>query len=157
MDNRPPNLGFKTNGAYRATINSLYNELNTGDLFGMKLPAFQRGLVWSEKQNIALIESLILGIEIGSYMVNITGHGSVFDNLLIEGQQRLNALHLYFNNAFPVFGFYWKDLNVYEQREIRINRLFTKNEICIKDDAKLREVYNRFNFGGTAHKDSERA
>lgn len=157
MENRLPNLGFNRNGTYNSTINSLFIELNTEGLFGMKLPSFQRDLVWSESQNIALIESVILGIEIGGYMVNITNIHCEFDNLLIDGQQRLNALHLYFNNAFPVFGLFWKDLNVYEQKVIKMQRTFTRNEICIKDEAKLREVYNRFNFGGTAHKDSERA
>lgn len=156
-NNRLPKLGFKIVSNDIISIGELYSSLNTLSLFGMELPSFQRKLVWTEKQNIALIESVIQHIPIGSYMVNYTNYGDSLDNLLIDGQQRLNALHLYFNNAFPVFGLYWNDLTVLEKRQIRMESRITRVETHIKDEAHLREVYNRFNFGGTAHKDSERA
>lgn len=51
-------------------IATLYYSIGEGDLFGFNLPAFQRELVWTQKQNNAFLESVWLRLPIGMYMVN---------------------------------------------------------------------------------------
>lgn len=127
------------------------------EVMGYFLPPWQRGLVWSTDQKIKLIESLWLGLNIGTYTFNRGELGSRFDNLLIDGQQRLWSLQCYLSDEFPVFGYRWSEITEVDRRVFEYSRHFhcfiTKSE----DEAYLRSYYNRMNFGGTAHKEDERA
>jgi uncharacterized protein with ParB-like and HNH nuclease domain len=59
-------------------------------VMGYFLPSWQRGLIWTEAQKIKLIESIWHGLNIGTYTFNRSKtFGGQFDNLLIDGQQRL--------------------------------------------------------------------
>jgi hypothetical protein len=129
---------------------------------GFPLPSFQRHLCWTEKQSIAFIESAWLGLSIGSYVVhqadweNPTAMPLKFSGWIIDGQQRLNAIEAYLNSKFPVFGLLYKDLTVIEARRFSSIK-FTYREVAVWDEGKIRELYNRMNFGGVAHSEHERA
>lgn len=127
------------------------------EVMGYFLPPWQRGLVWTRAQQIRLIESLWLGLNIGTYTFNRAAHGSKFDNLLIDGQQRMWALQCYLSDEFQVFGFLWSEVTQADRRGFEYSRHFhcyiTKSE----DEQYLRDYYNTMNFGGVAHKESERA
>lgn len=135
-------------------------------LCGYPLPAFQRGLAWSHEQSMRFIESAWLGFELGKWVV--TADAFVADEghegqraldprsgLLIDGQQRLAAIEAYTEDAFPVFGAYWSEVDAVDQRRFR-QTSFACGVIPVIEEAKLRELYDRLNFGGTPHRAHER-
>lgn len=127
------------------------------EILGFFLPSWQRGLVWSEAQKIALLESAWRGINIGTYTYNTAPIGHALDNLLIDGQQRMSALEDYFNDAFPVFGYKWSEITEYDRRDFKNSIHFASYETRSEDEQYLRDYYNLTNFGGVAHKESDRA
>ena len=128
-------------------------------VMGYFLPTWQRGAVWSQDQQVKLIESLWYGLNVGTYTFNRPGRGrgGPHDNLLIDGQQRLFSLQRYLENAFPVLGAYWRDVTDADRRGFEMTRHFHCYITDSTDEAYLREYYNMTNFGGVAHKESERA
>ena len=78
------------------------------------------------------------------------------DRWLIDGQQRLRAIQSYLDNEFPVFNFFWKELNGLEVRRFG-NFPFAKTEIRESSEIKLKLLYNRLNFAGTPHTEDQRA
>lgn len=137
-------------------------------LGGYFLPPFQRPPVWDEARKVALVESLLLGVSIGTIVVvdakNLPMNGELFadtDMWLLDGQQRVGALLDYSNDLFPVFvgtacEHRWSDLNQIERRfawrqQIGIIKIQTD------DEAKCRAIYDRMNFGGIAHTEDQRA
>lgn len=70
-------------------------------------PEYQRGTVWKEAQQKKLIDSLLRGYPIPAiYLHHIKKDMGKFgrDDLeIIDGQQRLNAIYLYVEGAFPLF------------------------------------------------------
>lgn len=129
-------------------------------VLGFKIPEWQRPEVWSEAQCVAFIESVWMGSHIGAFMVNSVLEPHL-DQVLVDGQQRLRALERYWNDEFPLCGddgraWYWSDLICDEQAHMdRIH--FPWMEVRYGDDAILRDVYNRHNFGGSPHLETERA
>lgn len=101
--------------------------------FGIGRPHFQRGLVWDMELKANLIESLLLDIPIGSFMLWETQNDEYgtdmcgnkkFDYLIIDGQQRLNTLWKFYkevNTDFTNFEkekekYYWYiNLNILSQ------------------------------------------
>jgi len=128
-------------------------------LMGYILPPFQRPSVWSEAQQIRLVESAILGLGIGSFSYNLCQEG-LADNTdfwLIDGQQRLRALDRYWNDEFPVFGLKWSEVEQRDQMRFLAHTMFPATETRIKDERILRELYDRLNFGGTPHTPDQKA
>lgn len=126
-------------------------------VMGYFLPTWQRGLVWTEAQKVSFIESAWKGLNLGTYTYNRAALGSRFDNLLIDGQQRLNAVECYLNDEFPVFGYRWSEVTKVDRRFWEMSTHFTSYVTETEDEQYLREYYNLTNFGGTAHKETERA
>ena len=125
-------------------------------VMGYNLPTWQRPFVWTQDQSRKLIESIWLGLNIGTYTFNRSYNRPEYDNLLIDGQQRLKAIQDYLSNEFQVFGYHWGDLDRSEQRRFEVCHFhcyITSSE----DEVYLRNYYNMMNFGGVAHKESERA
>lgn len=133
------------------------NPLNLRVVMGYFLPTWQRGLVWTEAQKIAFIESAWKGLNLGTYTYNRAGLGSPYDNLLIDGQQRLHAIECYLNDEFPVLGWRWSEVTKVDRRFWEMTTGFASYITETEDEAFLRDYYNMTNFGGTAHKESERA
>ena len=121
------------------------------------LPPWQRGLVWTQSQKVKLIESLWLGLNIGTYTVNRVEFGTRLDNLLIDGQQRMWSLQCYLSDKFPVFGYLWSEITPADRRGFEISRHFHCYITNSNDEDYLRSYYNTMNFGGSAHKEDERA
>src|SRR5688572_14051071 len=67
-------------------------------LMAFVLPPFQRPPVWSKKQSIAFMESLILGLPIGTYTYCQAIDAPKTDGWLIDGQQRMRAIKLFIDN-----------------------------------------------------------
>ena len=127
-------------------------------VMGYFLPSWQRGLVWTREQQIRLVESCWLGLNIGTYTFNRSRvYGGPLDNLLLDGQQRLWALECYLKDEFPVFGYRWSEVTEGDSRSFKMSRHFSAYLTQSEDEAYLRGYYNMMNFGGTAHTEDQRA
>lgn len=137
---------------------------------GYPLPDWQRELVWTDEQKIRFVQSIWAGVDVGSHLVNDTyafeGKGDKlrfrkFSQVLLDGQQRLTALEDYLYNRFAVpdaagVPRYWRELSRIERRRFGSFH-FAKATIASWDEVRLRRAYDLRSFGGTPHKESERA
>jgi hypothetical protein len=119
-------------------------------VMGFRLPSWQRHLVWSDDQMIRFIESLWLGIPVGSYSY-VQNDDPATDGLLIDGQQRMYAIERYLQDAFPVFGVKWSEVTRADYRGFMYSRNFPCYIVKSSDETFLREYYNLMNFSGVAH------
>lgn len=141
---------------------------------GFYLPPFQRGDVWNTKRKIRLIESLFCEINIGPMMFVSNIDVPEIDGWLLDGKQRLTAIKDFVEGKFAVFNdrLSYKDLHNVQLKFDGNGPAAAPNEawkiwrrVClhfvrvedVTDVALLRDLYNRLNFGGVAHKKSERA
>lgn len=147
------NLGQHYNKPLDCIIRN--SKKSKGYILGFRVPDFQRPLVWTLEQKIKLIESLWVGIPIGTYTVN-ERMGSEFDLIIIDGQQRLNAIESYINNDFKVYDMFYSELDNNLKRRFE-NSIFPQYVTDSDDIEYLKNYYNLMNFGGTAHKESDKA
>jgi uncharacterized protein with ParB-like and HNH nuclease domain len=145
----PPKL--KLGQHYNFTVEYLINRD-----FYFKIPNFQRPLVWTQQQKIKLIESLWIGVPIGTYTVSESDNPAL-DRLLIDGQQRINAIKEYVNNEFKVYGLFYSEVTTEHTDRKFYNCQFPCYVTQSDDIDYLKNYYNIMNFGGTPHKESERA
>lgn len=130
-------------------------------VLGFKLPQWQRPEVWDDAQCMRFIESIWLGVGLGTYMVNMTSHNVEADMVLLDGQQRLRAIERYLAGEFGVTGedgksYRWQQLT--DQEKAHFYRIpFPWMLTAYDSDAELRQAYNRHNFGGTTHTEDQRA
>jgi hypothetical protein len=116
------------------------------------LPPFQRPPVWTLAQKARFIESCWLGLPIGVYIFNRPeSYASPFENWLLDGQQRVTAIIEYMADEFPVLGYKFSELTIYDHRQWDMATVFACLETNIENEAELREVYDRLAYGGTAH------
>lgn len=131
------------------------------------LAPFQRPPVWTDEQSARLIESVHLGISIGSFVVSRvadedeSGLFGFTSEWLIDGQQRLRAIIRYLAGDLEVFigtpyQHRWDDLVILQQRRFKRTTVGFI-ELESNDEDYLREVYDRLNFGGVTHTDDQRA
>lgn len=128
---------------------------------GYPIPSFQRDLVWTPEQEERFIQSIWLGLPLGTYCVHRSdwfsdGTAKPMSGWLLDGQQRLTTLERYFNDEFPVYGGGYSELKASDRRRFSLV-VFPVNEVALWDEAKAKEIYNLMAFGGTAHKPSEYA
>lgn len=137
-----------------------WNPLSLPTIMGYVIPEFQRPLVWKEEQSVKFIESLWLGLPVGTYTVNIDksyGNGNPKTrNILVDGQQRMWAIQQYITDKFKVYDFFYSEIGIVPNRAFR-NVHFQSFETSSDDEAFIRDYYNRMNFGGTAHTEDQRA
>lgn len=131
-------------------------------LLGHRIPDFQRSNdKWTRAQQVAFIESLYLGANIGAFMVNMPHvGGDKFFNVLLDGLQRLTALKAYFLGEFGVVGEdgverLWTELSSGDRAHLErmpfpwiLTRYATREQMI--------EAYERHNFGGTPHTEEDR-
>lgn len=113
------------------------------------IPTFQRGLVWSEAQKVRLIESIYIGLPIGSLVCN-SRYDCPCDGWLLDGQQRMTTIVGYGAGEFPVQGWRFPDLPKKEQAHfLRMGILLIETQI--DNEAECRDIYDRLVYGGTPH------
>jgi len=133
------------------------------------IPPFQRPVVWTLEQQRRLVESMWLGIAIGAVVVSSEGDKDkttdrypISADLLLDGRQRLTSIRAYMQEGLRIFvgtphEHGYDDLDLPQQRRYRNT---TIGYITIDRDfdmEALKEIYNRLNFGGTAHTEDQRA
>jgi len=113
---------------------------NTSDDFNINIPTFQRGLVWSEKQNEDFIDSLYKSYPIQSLtLVRHDFNLKLYD--MIDGLQRSNAIYTYYYD--PLGSKYCSDIFDERYRE-RISIIWNSKYINtpIVNDKNRESVYN---------------
>ncbi|MEI7576564.1 MAG: DUF262 domain-containing protein [Armatimonadota bacterium] len=101
-------------------------ELKANDLLKAN-PEYQRGLVWSKDQKRKLIDSILRGYPIPLIYLHVVKKevGGISNTMLyvIDGQQRINAIHEYSEGAFNLYD------PIGDERQARFP-YFIKNEPC---------------------------
>jgi hypothetical protein len=158
---------FRDDPKYR----SLSGDGRNGEwIMGFAIPPFQRGHVWTDDQAVAFVNSARKGLHLGTYTFNTTvginearrlddtGREYFFADLwLLDGMQRLTALQRFFDDEFPVGGSLWSEVAADNKRFFLSNVHFSAYETNLVDEAVMREMYDAMNFGGTPHREEERA
>lgn len=126
--------------------------------FGVSIPDFQRGLIWTEEQKISLLDSLFAGINIGAFIFaenkwwngnDVTGP----TEMIVDGQQRFNTIIDYISGNIKYRGCYFYELDRISQwkfENIAISvgciKLTRDNEV---DMAQILKTFVMVNRGGT--------
>ena len=80
--------------------------------FGIDMnPDYQRDLVWTEEDKVALIDSIFNNIDIGKFCLVHNDYTQEYLYEIIDGKQRLNAICEFYENRFPYKGKYYNDLS----------------------------------------------
>lgn len=170
----PPRLLIGTQRSYsidfllptESTLRDLAALPDARKLMRFTLPTWQRDAVWTLAQQGTFIEGIFLGFGCGQLVTNgkeWTGADDAvlapMSGWLLDGQQRVTAIRDFIQDSFPVFdGLRWSDLTKSEQTIRFWNQPFPHFELeYIADEAVLKSLYTRLNFGGTAHTPSDRA
>ena len=107
------------------------------DLENLKIPKFQRGLVWSKDKKEALLQTIHDGFPFGALLVYDTSSNGKESMLLLDGQQRLSTIIEYDENKFT----YWSKLNPVKYQSLKENiNSIIGNENYYVDDKKLNEI-----------------
>ncbi|MXN53141.1 DUF262 domain-containing protein [Shinella sp. AETb1-6] len=137
------------------TIREIFSQIQGGELD--LAPDFQRSFVWKDRQQIRLIESILLGIPLPAFYFNQDSQGA---HQVIDGVQRLTTVKLFMLNALSLQDShleYLKDLRdlTYDTLEAPIRRRFASTQIVAHviepqtpDEVKY-DIFNRVNTGGS--------
>lgn len=117
-------------------------------------PDFQRGHVWTKKQQIAYIEFILSGGSSGRHLYfNHPGWMSSFKGefVLVDGLQRITAALEFIHNKLPAFG------SIYSQFEDRLHDEvdFIVNISKLQTRKEVLQWYVLMNSGGTPHSQAE--
>jgi len=77
-------------------------------------PDYQRGNVWGQDQQLALIDSIFDNVEIGKFVI-ITNREANYYYEMLDGKQRLNTLVDFYENRFHWKGKYFNELSWRDQ------------------------------------------
>lgn len=139
-------------------VDSLVNRLRDKKV---KVPPFQRGYVWSEKQASRFIESLLLGLPVPGIFLSKDVDSA--DLLVIDGQQRLKSLLYFYDGSIHDKTFKLKDVQerfngkTYKTLESDdrqrlddsiIHATVVKQDEPSEDNSSIYLVFERLNTGG---------
>lgn len=96
-------------GTYRCDfrLGSLQKTIKEWQEEGLDLcPDFQRGHVWTPKQQVDFVEYILRGGITSEFLLNTKGNyaSTTEDFVCVDGLQRLTALLLFLDDKLPVFG-----------------------------------------------------
>jgi hypothetical protein len=125
---------------------NIVNEVKAGRLIPDAY--FQRNLVWREVHKKDFIETILQGYPFPQMFfsrgkIDVEKMTSI--SCIVDGQQRTSTIIEFIDNAFPVGGRYFKDLNSTEKSE------FLKYEIAVveldldNDSPHVLEIFKRLN------------
>lgn len=137
------------------TIREIFSQIENDELD--LAPDFQRSFVWKDRQQIRLIESILLGIPLPAFYFNQDNQGA---HQVIDGVQRLTTVKLFMSNSLSLHDThleYLKDLEgqTYDTLEAPVRRRFASTQIVAHviepqtpDEVKY-DIFNRVNTGGS--------
>lgn len=130
------------------------------DESGLQLnPDFQRGHVWTRRQQIEYIKFLLRDGNTGRdiYFNSPSWHtqinpGEYDEYVCVDGLQRITAIQAFINNEFKVFGSYFREFE--DAKLIGLNTIRVHiNDL--KTKAEVLTWYLEMNSGGTPHSKKE--
>ncbi|MBK6998720.1 MAG: DUF262 domain-containing protein [Rhodoferax sp.] len=137
------------------TLREIYTQIVDGELD--LAPDFQRSFVWKDKQQVRLIESILLGIPLPAFYFNqdVTGAHQV-----IDGVQRLTTLKHFMSNGLALNGDALEYLSKlkgtsYQTLDAATRRRFAGTQIVAhviepQTPAEVKyDIFNRVNTGGS--------
>ena len=137
---------------------------NWTESYGLNLdPDYQRPHVWTEAQQRAYVEFVIMGGQSGKILLfNCPGWNSRTSNMgpieLVDGKQRLHAVQLFMDDRLTVFDSYPEiGPTLYSEMEL-IRDLVCRFKVYVNGldtRAEVLQWYLELNTGGTPHTDTE--
>lgn len=141
------------------SIDMLVKRMRTGAFY---VPDFQRAFVWNQRQASRFIESLLMGLPVpGIFMFKDPSSSS--KHLIVDGQQRLKTLQLYYDGTFRERKFRLLDVadcwdgctydELVEDDRQRLDDSIIHTTIFKQDQpegdkSSVYEVFERINTGG---------
>lgn len=137
------------------TVREIYTQIIEGDLD--LAPDFQRSFVWKSRQQIRLIESILLGIPLPAFYFNQDQYGA---HQVIDGVQRLTTIRLFMSDSLsleeqhmeylkPLQGLSYSTLDPATKRRFAGTQIVAHViEPQTPDEVKY-DIFNRVNTGGT--------
>lgn len=137
------------------TVREIYTQINEGDLD--LAPDFQRSFIWKNRQQIRLIESILLGIPLPAFYFNQDEIGA---HQVIDGVQRLTTISLFMSDKIsleeehmeylkPLQGLSYSTLDPGTKRRFAGTQIVAHViEPQTPDEVKY-DIFNRVNTGGT--------
>ena len=152
---------FIDSGSYSVDcpVNRIPQWVKEHQEMGLELnPDFQRGHVWTPKQETAYMEFLLKGGKSSNHLYfNQPGWMDDFSGefVCVDGLQRITTICKFFNDEVPVFGGYFaseieglnKRLGSSCTMVIHVNNLSTRKDVL--------KWYLEMNSGGTPHSEEE--
>ena len=139
-------------------VDSLVDRLHERKI---RVPSFQRGFVWNEKQASRFIESLLLGLPVPGIFLSKDSDSA--NLLVIDGQQRLKSLQYFYDGIIndKIFklsdvqerfiGKTYKELDSDDRTRLDdsiIHATIVKQDEPSEDNSSIYLVFERLNTGG---------
>lgn len=132
------------------SLGDLYRKMSRKEL--IYDPFYQRKFVWEEKHQIEYIKTILLGLpcpEIFLAEGNLDLETHTIYTHVIDGQQRLRTIEMFFDNKLQVDGKYYKELEdpvkiSLNQYHIGVVKLKYNPE---QEYEEIAEIFRRLNFG----------
>jgi hypothetical protein len=126
--------------------------------YGIDLdPEYQRGNVWTEEQKVALIDSIFKNIDIGKFTIikrpwgsnpNRPEHPSGKLYEMLDGKQRLTALHEFYCGRFKYKGMYFYEMHPRDRNHLKHYPISYAEANPMTDEQKYR-YFIKLNTTGT--------
>jgi uncharacterized protein with ParB-like and HNH nuclease domain len=117
-------------------------------------PDFQRGHVWTEKQQVSYVEFILRGGTTGRVIyLNHPGWMSDFEGefVCVDGLQRITAMKRFIHNEIMAYNHFYREFEgsprMTNDMKININNLKTRKEVL--------QWYLEMNSGGVVHTKEE--
>ena len=116
-------------------------------------PAFQRNLVWTNKQKSFLIDTILNNYPVPElYMQDLTNDDGSKQYIVVDGQQRITACLEFINNLFqmdakdsPTYAEMTFDDLTPDQKKRIYSYTFVVRQLPEMSDQELREIFSRLN------------
>lgn len=125
---------------------------------------YQRPYVWGNLEQEQFLESLLEEKPVGAISIIEEMNGEADEYMeVVDGRQRITTLKMFLNNEISYNGYFWKDIDVVEQRLIKglklpILYLSMKNR-AVDERVPMRvklEYFYGVNFGGMPQSEEHR-
>jgi Protein of unknown function DUF262 len=142
----------------RPTISSIVANLRSKGYFVDN--SFQRRLVWTERQKVRLIETVLLGYPMPEiYLWQLEADANTGDqrHSVVDGQQRLTSLQQFVSNEWPLkahyldnknsdyVGKFWKDLDDDSKKSIWDYVISARIIPSNLNEQNIRDIFTRLN------------
>lgn len=115
------------------------------------MPPYQREYVWTDSDKEQLLDSILMGSDIGKFTVRVLDDVEWFERQLsyeiIDGKQRLMTLLNFYLNRFPYKGFYYNGLSAKDRRTF-LDHMVSWAEVKNLDKKATLRLFLLLNRGG---------